>query len=143
MAKFWKSKEFLEEKAKWDQKLKDSGFVDAEKELSGKSVLIAFSSDEGCWKNKGLARREEREEYYTALYQCFIKETDFADESDRLIMERTAEGKSKREISDELKEKKQKKHNRDTITYIRRRYENKWGIRKWLPYQMVSRRVTR
>ena len=70
-------------------------------------------------------------------------ETEFEDEADRLIMEWTAEGREIKEISIELKKLGMRKSYRNTIRFVRRRYEDKWGIREWKPEEMVSRKTPR
>lgn len=153
MAEFWKIKK-LDDKLKkeWEKKLKDSGFNDAEKEINGERVLIentTANSKFGILANYKLAAevvRENKAEYFRVLYQKFSEEKSFEDSEDRLIMERTAEGRTIKEISDELKEKLsnnrvRSKFNRNTIRYVRRRYENKWGIKKWDQADMMSRQV--
>lgn len=128
----------------WYKKLKNSGFQDIEKEIKGECVLKSQSTCEG--KYAGIYRfmsqveREAKEDYFRILFQKASQEQNFLDDSDKLIMERTAEGKNIREISEELIERKLHKYDRHTILYVRRRYENKWGIKKWTKQQMVSRR---
>lgn len=149
MARFWKSKAFQELKEEWDEKLKETGFEDAEKEVDGKTVLKRssyFISSRG--KSRDNMKEAERE-YCQLLEYLVSREENFEDRLDKIIMERTAEGKSIREISDELKDqpkiklknKMGNKSDRNTIAYVRRRYENKWGIKYWKPEQMVSRKT--
>lgn len=150
MAKFWTLSEFKNLKAEWDEKLKKSGFVDAEIEVNGFVKLRAHSAYYGRFGNvfrhvKNEETRQARTDYFLRLAQAF-QLAEFEDDLDRLIMERTVEGKTIKEISDEIKSlkppgKERTKHNRNTIRYIRRRYEKKWGIREWKAEQMVSRKA--
>lgn len=149
MPKFWKSKEFEAKQKEWDRKLEESGFSDAEISKDGERFLKVRTSEimqRGRLFNAftGISR-ESSEEYFRILSQKISQEAAFEDELDRLIMERTAEGKTIKEISNELKKmlipgQTRNKHDRNTIRYIRRRYENKWGIRIWTPFQMMSRK---
>lgn len=151
MQKFWTSKEFKEKSQIWEKKLNESGFIDAEQGDFDRRILKESSMDPFIKKDeKNCLKTEITEQakyaYFQILSEWVHKERFFDDELDRLIMERTAEGKTIKEISAELKSllmdgKKRSKFNRDTIRYVRRRYENKWGIRAWKPEEMTSRKV--
>lgn len=151
----WKSKEFKKLKKEWEQNLKNSGFVDVEKDIGGDRVLKQ-SSDYAFRRKETTQDVREAKETYFALLSEWVQKESFEDDvysqltlfkelqnisPDRLIMERTAEGKTIQEISREMKLLGLFKHNRDTIRYIRRRYEDKWGIKSWNKEEMVSRRV--
>lgn len=157
MPKFWKSREFKNLQKEWEEKLKTSGLEDAEKEVGGERVLRQSADYAFRRKETTEIVRDAKQEYFSLLSEWLHKEKNFEGEikaqpvltglpcekvsSDRLIMERTAEGKSIQEISRELKALGMEKHNRDTIRYVRRRYENKWGIKCWKREDTVSRRV--
>jgi hypothetical protein len=134
-------------KDEWDAKLRASGFVDIEKEVNGKLIIAEKDFSHGVmaelYRRPAEVVRSASEEYYRRLSQHCEAEKEFEDDSDKLIMELTSNGHSIKEISDELKKKGLRKHNRDTIRYIRRRYEHKWQIRQHKPHQMTSRRPTR
>lgn len=149
MAKFWQSKKFEDLNTEWRARLKASGFIDAEKEVNGELVLAHNRASEGGFgshlRATPRAQRESKAEYFILLFQHVTREQAFEDELDRLIMERTAEGRRIKEISEELKSalpegRLRSKHHRNTICFVRRRYENKWGIKVWKPEQMVSRK---
>jgi len=149
MSKFWQTKQFKDLLGTWNKKLEDSGFEDAEKEVNGETVLKQTSLNEGrfigVYRNASDFDRQEKEEYFRILYQLASQEQNFEDELDKIIMERTAEGKTIKEISDELKSnlpegKQRGKFNRNTIRYVRRRYESRWGIRVWKREDMISRK---
>jgi hypothetical protein len=136
--KFWKSKEFEEAQRVWEAKLKESGFKDIEKRLP-------TGTEQRALNPANRDRQEAEAEYYRLISLKVSEEELFENEMDRLIMERIAEGKKITEISAELKAKlppgkQRSRHNRRTIRYIRRRYENKWGIRSWKPEQMRPRK---
>jgi hypothetical protein len=146
VVKFWKSPQFEVLEEEWDQKLEDSGFEDQEKKVNGERALKIPTSclgrTGGVFRhNRSEVKRNSKIEYFALISEWVQRETDYEDESDRLIMERTAEGKRIREISEELQKLGMRKHNRITIRFIRRRYEDRWGIKKWRPVDMVSRKV--
>lgn len=138
------SREFRQLLGEWNKRLEQEGFQDAEKDVAGERVLR--KSADYPFREAVEVIRETKLQYFTILSQKISEEREFDDEWDRLIMERTADGWSIREISDELKglkpdDRERTKHNRDTIRYVRRRYEHRWGIKVWLPHQMQSRKV--
>lgn len=140
MTKFWKTPKFRLAAAEWEARLKASGFKDAEKTWNGERVLKQ-TADHAYWR-RGTSDlvREAKLTYFLALAQHITNERRWSDKSDRFIMERTAEGWTIKEISVAMEKAGLRKSNRDTIRYIRRRYEHRWGIRKWTPQQMVSRK---
>lgn len=137
----WRSKEFEALQKEWDERLKETGFEDIEKNIGGERVLKQSSDYAYRRKEHTQVYRENKLSYFMLLAEFLAKERNFDDESDRLIMMRTSDGWTIQEISQELKSLGKNKFNRDTIRYIRRRYENRWGIRAWKPEQMVSRKV--
>lgn len=151
MAKFWASRAFKELDHKWDRILAEDGFKDAEESGDSDRFLREFSRDKFLRsdpksRTKTAITIEASFRYFQAITELAAMETEFNDDFDRLIMERTGEGRSIREISEELKailpsDRRRSKHNRDTIRYVRRRYEHKWGLKTWKPEQMVSRKV--
>jgi len=138
MAKFWQTKSFKQLNEAWGKKLKESGFKDAEKNERFLKQKASYS-----YRRKYITEemREAKRQYFGLINENIGKELGFHDDSDRFIMEKTGEGWKIREISEALKSAGMKKHNRDTIRYIRRRYENKWGIKNWTQNEMVSRKV--
>jgi hypothetical protein len=140
MRKVWRLSEFRDLKQEWEERLFYDGFVDIEVEKNGTRQLKKFADAPTHDAKMTPEQAEIRADYFSKIEQFVAKETGFEDESDRLIMERTAAGCLIWEISKELREKNLKKSNRDTIRYIRRRYEMRWGIRHWRPEEMVSRK---
>lgn len=146
MSEFWKTKQFKDLKDIWEKKLESSGFLDAEKDIGDerhlKQTSIATYRNNSSYENE----KDEKEDYFRILSQKFSEEQDFYDELDKKIMEMTVNGSSIREISDALrldlkKDQRRSKFNRVTIRFVRRRYENKWGMKVWKPTDMVSRKV--
>jgi uncharacterized protein Smg (DUF494 family) len=141
MQKFWKTKQFQAINKNWNSKLSESGFKDAEIEKHGEFYLKKHSHCDNRHHENVAIVRENKQAYFHILDEYIQKETDFPDESDRLIMELTAQGFHICEISETLRSLFLKKNHRNTIRFIRRRYEHKWGIKTWKPEDMVSRRV--
>lgn len=141
MQKFWRTERFAELNKEWEEKLKEAGFEDAEEQVGGEKRLKQHSAYAYRRQECTQITRETKLSYFMLLAERVNSERKFDDESDRLIMTRTSEGWTIQEISTELKALGRRKFNRDTIRYIRRRYENRWGIRSWKSEQMVSRRV--
>lgn len=151
MAKFWTSKAFKELNRDWDRRLANAGFEDAEEYGTSKRFLKEYSNDRFLRRGRGGQEKtkltvEASYRYFQAITEFVAKEEEFSDEFDKLIMERTGEGKKIREISEELKnllplDRKRSKYDRNTIRYVRRRYEHKWGLKTWKAEQMVSRKV--
>jgi hypothetical protein len=143
MAKFWQTAKFEAASLEWEARLRDSGFVDVERQIKGERHLTKPASLPNRLNETAEVVRESRLKYFTLLSQKCHDERRFEDESDRLIMERTAEGRTIREISLELYRLGMPKSNRDTIRYVRRRYESRWGIKSWKKEEMVSRKATK
>lgn len=137
MSSFWRESKFKDLKIRWYKALEEDGFEDIEtldEELKQpcKNGYQRFSG-----KSKDL--REIKLEYYLRLGHA-LQEQGCDHDIDTLIMQRTSEGFSVKEICEELKTIKSSR-NRNTIRWIRRKYENRWGIRKWKPEQMRSARM--
>lgn len=129
MRKFWQTKKFKALQNKWEKKLLESGFVDAEKMFYGSLHLKQPVCNYVYRYNMFVeAVRENRQLYFELLGEFFHKE-QFNDEVERLIMERRAEGVKIKHICEELKSLKERCH-RQTVRLIIRKYEIKWGIRK-------------
>ena len=121
-------------KAEWDQKLKDDGFKDIEQTIGNQRVLSQRASN--AYRQATTIEREAKQEYYRLLTQYTAQES-FDNEADKIIMERRSNGTAIVDISKELKRLGFPCH-KQTIRYHIRRYENHWGIKKWLPHQLTS-----
>lgn len=142
MAKFWKSPEFEAQKKEWEEKLQESGFEDAETEISGERKLKTYTAGSWC-KITTHVQGEAKLKYFMLIAQFVMEERDFDDENDKFIMEKTSDGWSITEISRELRKfpgRLRGKHNRNTIRHVRRRYETRWGIREWATEQMMPKK---
>jgi len=140
MRRVWRLSAFEDLKREWEQRLKDDGFQDIEVEKRGERHLKRYADAPVHDSKLEPEQVALREAYFDLLRDWCLKEMAFEDASDRIIMERTAAGAQIWEISKELRELGYRKSNRDTIRYVRRRYETKWGIRIWRQADMVSRK---
>lgn len=138
--KFWKTSNFKVLAQEWETRLKESGFVDAEKTLGADRILKKSANYAFRRAETTDIIRETKLAYFLALARHITNERHFSDKSDRFIMEKTAEGWTIKEISFAMQSLGLRKSNRDTIRYIRRRYEHRWRMREWTPQQMVSRK---
>lgn len=120
--KFWQTQTFRELKKEWEEKLKNSDFVDAES--NGTLRQNAANS----YRTVDPVTIENKRRYYELLGHWYHEET-FEDAVADYIMKRRCEGVNIKQIGLELKEKKHK-NSRETIRKIIRYFENKWGIKK-------------
>ena len=130
--RFWKRAKFKDLNQEWYKKLKESGFDDHENEHE---ELVNNNPHRSLEATHVV--RECRLEYYLRLSQGVNDEQNFDNGIDYFIMAHFAEGMSNKEIVKELALLGHPRH-RKTVMYIRRKYENRWGIRKWRPDQLKS-----
>lgn len=124
--KFWQTQAFKDLEQKWYGKLEEKGFKDEEKTIRGDRVLRQRASN--SYRGASQVEREAKLRYYEIL-QCYAGREIFENSVDKLVMERRSNGIKIKDISEELRNKKEKCH-RETIRFIIRRYEIKWGLRK-------------
>lgn len=136
MAKFWQSQKFKKLEAKWNEKLQQSKFTDAETSTAKGRCLKQLSKVTRVYGTKSIITIDTKTEYFNLL-QSYINEMTFKrqkevfkNETDCLIMTRRSEGISIQNICKELAESGKKIH-RQTVRYIIRNYEHEWGIRLW------------
>lgn len=119
--KYWETKKFKELKNTWYYKLAIEGFVDSEKSVGSKEVLVS-SSHIKVDKNYSY-------KYFSDLSKN-VHVTKFDSPLDEMILKYRADGLTIKNIVRALKFKKISKH-RKTVRLRIRKYENRWGIRKW------------
>lgn len=132
---FWKTKKFREANLEWNKILKESGFVDAEIELNGGVTLKQRATN--AYRQASQLERDTRLDYYLHL-GYWTHNTKFPNKLEAFIMTRHAEGATIKEIVEEIKTK-HRSLNRKTIRFIIRRWQTKWGIRRWNCRQMNLR----
>lgn len=115
---FWKSEKFRRLQEYWYKKLAENGFEDAER----KGLLIQNAPN--SYRQETPTKREQKLEYFLLLGQG-VSEERFECEIDKKVMTMIADGISLVEIA------KKCKMDRNTLRYICRRYEHKWGIKSW------------
>lgn len=125
---FWKSPNFKALRDIWYERLKDEGFQDAEKDTGGRMELKQRAS--APYRHiKAPIDQATKEQYYIVVAQC-VHETEFRNEVDRCILTLHASGWKVCKIIDHLEEMGITR-NRNTIRYLIRRFEAKWGIRSY------------
>ncbi len=138
--KYWQSRKLIKLEKIWYEKLRDSGFVDAEKVAGKEKVLVQRASN--AYRQASETERESKADYFRLL--CIYGHDEiFPDKITEIVMLRRSFGRSLKEIHDELKLAGIKEHqiyntSRQTIRFIIRSYENKWGIRKWTKAQLIN-----
>lgn len=120
--KFWQTQRFKDLQKKWEERLKNSGFIDHER--NGKLTQNAANS----YRTQSLAVIENKQRYYELIGQRCHDE-DFSDPVEKYVMSRRAEGIGTKQIGQELKDINQK-NSIETIRKIIRFYEKKWGVWK-------------
>lgn len=121
---YWKTPKFEETKTYWYSVLAKNGFVDAE---NTKDLLKEFSFYRGT--RCPIALLYIKPIYYELLRDCLLNNPVDSD-LDHLILSLKAQGKFIVSICEHLKALGFNR-NRHTIGYIIRRYEHRWGIKKW------------
>lgn len=133
---FWKRPEFKERQAYWYDLLAQSGF----KDIETNEQLKAHASD--AYRNSPEPTRNAKCEYYLELSRL-VKEkaAEFDEGIDYFVIYKLSLGLTQAQVLREL-EGLGAARDKHTITYIRRKYEHRWGLRQWKPEQMKSRKVS-
>jgi len=123
-----KTAEFKKLLRAWNEKLRESGFNDCERDLkSGRRILWQNASN--SYRQEEQLRRENKQRYFELIGQKFHEE-QFSNAIAETIMALRAEGKSISEIAESLRAWRLKPNYRQTVRWIIRYYEHKWNIRK-------------
>ena len=127
MAEFWRTKVFKVLSKEWNDRLKITGFIDAEIELKNDRALKQRATN--SYRQATELERESRLEYY-----CFLgyltNNTLFPTELEKHIMVRHADGATIKEIVQEISSRGISR-DRKTVRRIIRRWQTKWGIINW------------
>jgi hypothetical protein len=112
--------------AKWEEKLKKSGFVGIEKTVNGKRVLMTeknpYKSSHGVAISSEVA--DSKAEYYRQLGQKLEAYT-FDNMTDLYIMTAHSNGVTISNIAATVNK------NRKTVRFVIQKYITLWGIRNW------------
>jgi hypothetical protein len=119
--KFWTKAEFKELEYKWYKKLKRNGFKDIELSLGNQRVIANPSKLRKDLYNSQEYYRQLKVNLVGGSYDC---------KADRVVMSLRTEGVPIKSISAKLGSLGLKSH-RETIRKIIRKYETRWGVRKW------------
>jgi len=118
--------------AEWELKLRESGFIDAEKTVGGQRVLRQFSSN--AYRQADELARQSKEHYFELIAEK-VSLGDFNTKNDEKIMRWVSEGHKIHEIVKMLNTTGFY-IDRKTVRYTIRRYETRWKIKHWQPKQM-------
>lgn len=130
---YWKSQQFKALQKAWYERLEAEGFKDVERIIGDDSVL-RLSAAAPYRDVPDPFNREMQELYYVVLGQK-VHEAEFKNEVDRLILTWYADGRKINFICDELRKLGETRY-RGTIRYTIRKYEMKWGMRKYTHHQL-------
>lgn len=120
----------------WYEILEDSGFKDIEKITNGELVLRRSSSTIYSTYKSDNFNKAMKEEYFRIMSQISQDiETKFKNEVHKYILFRYCEGSRIKEIVIELKARGTPR-TRDSVRYIIRRYENRWGVKSYGPKEL-------
>ena len=139
----------------WTMILEASGLDDAEHIKHGEVVLkqpqsmitpkalaLKVSGDK-LYKKDGVFKQVGSSDAWSSekaqlddQFKACIKNEDWKDPVDKLVMIRHVQGKLIKDISQELKDRGYNKNHRQTIRFIIRKYELKWKIKNWKPEQL-------
>jgi hypothetical protein len=131
--KFWEKPGFKKLKEKWYAIIEKDGFVDVESDAGSRDYLKQWAGN--IYKNESPVAREAKESYFSLLSSCAQREKDYSTVIDAIVMQQAALGISAQDIVAYLKVCGYSRERR-TVGFIIRRYEHKWGIRKWTEKQM-------
>lgn len=137
--KFYETKQFRELETEWDQKLEASGFEDVEKKIGEKRELKrSCTSIANCPDLQRAKKfvREMRIAYFEKISDCFNREIFL----EHRIMRDYAAGKNRIDIHKELLDEGFDVEY-ETIRYIIRRYEYKWGIKNYTARQLNLKKL--
>lgn len=134
---FWKTKQFRTLLKTWNQRLDETGFEDAEIELRHERALKQRASN--SYRQASQLERETRLDYYLFLGKL-VSEATFTNNLEKMVMHKHAEGSSIQEITRFI-ELNGISRDRKTIRHIIRRYQMRWGIRKWSLKQMKLKTI--
>lgn len=119
--KFWQTERFKELQRKWNEKLRDSGFIDAERD--GKLIQNSANS----YRTQIREVIENKQRYFELLGQWYHEEM-FTNSVHNFVMRRRSEGISQKQISRELRDIGEI-NSHETVRKIIRYYEYKWQIK--------------
>jgi hypothetical protein len=130
--KFHQTKKFKALSAKWDKKLEAKGFVNAEKETDSKGFrnLVKHGNPYRNVSTESMVVIEAKAEYYRQMEHKSNEET-FDSIVDRWAVCNYIDGMTIKDVCLKL-EKLGHKRDRSTVRHILRKYEDRWGIKKYV-----------
>lgn len=132
--KFYETQAFRDLEKEWDARLAEAGFRDAEK-MIGADRKLKQGPCSGRYRQAKEQVRAAKIAYYEAMGAGFAKEVFL----EHKVMQDYVNGKTRIEIHRELIAAGLGIEY-ETIRFIIRRYEYKWGIKHYTPQQMNLRK---
>lgn len=130
--KFYETAEFKTLSSQWEEILEGIGLVDIEKQFGSERALKQNASN--VYRQMDPVRRQAKELYFQQLGKC-LHSACFDSGVDRIIMVLRAQGAKIVEICQALAEQGFSRYRR-TVRFIIRKYEDRWGIRRWKQEQL-------
>lgn len=128
--KVHETQEFKKQQEEWYNRLKSEGFKDIEICLNGEFHLMQRSRP---------TPTDEKLQYFQAL-TYFANNEPFDNKIDEFILIKRADGFKIKDISNEMKQMKLAHYHRESIRYIIRKYEMRWGLKFYKPSQLSFKR---
>jgi hypothetical protein len=126
----------------WYQRLEEEGFRDAEEIVAGEMVLR--QNAEHPLAGKDALEITQRSDYYRAL-SAQVELEEFDSEIDRIVMTMIADGQRIQRVVETLTFMSERRppcflsktqRARNTVRFIIRKYEQRWGIREHAPHEL-------
>lgn len=125
--KFWKTKEFEKLEKKWYDKLKKSGFEDAEKTVAGEKLLKKFAKSLTYFPQVNSIVVREGRAYYYQMAEQKANAATYSEDWHKTVMLKHAEGLNNVEISKELMKQKVSK-TRQQVAAVIKKYMSDWQV---------------
>lgn len=129
--KYWQKSSFERLRDYWYEKLKEIGFIDAEKTIGECQLLVQNSPN--VYRQAPQVVVEAKKQYFDLLLKGLLKKQQLGkklrerrqDKIERYIIERRSDGAKIVDIATEIN------WHRQTVRYVIRKYEAKWRIKNW------------
>lgn len=137
MVKFYQTERFKEQEIIWEEKLKASGFIDAEQSIGSARKLKQYCPN--VYRQSTKAAREAKTIYYALIAEKIYTEV-FTNDIHKYIMSRVSDGQKLTSIHDELKSTRGAPCY-EMIRFIVKRFEYRWRIKNYTAKQMNLARL--
>jgi len=117
----------------WESILESEGLGEMDIKMQNGNLPL-FDKDQ-------ISEDRKNQAIYYSLLHSKVNSEKFENQIHEIIMAKAAEGAKICKIIEAL-EAKGKYIHRETVRFIIRRYEHKWGIREWTPKQLHLKTLT-